>query len=113
MPSETFIKAELKRLVHEYDGKIPYEDMVKIEKEIDSMNFIEWSDVQKLAYIGRAALAPEAAEAFGNPNGKSEAPTTPAAPAAPKAPSAANPTRPQPTTATLKAQSTKQPKPGK
>lgn len=104
MPSETFCKAELKRLVHEFDGKIPAEDLVKIEHEIDEMNWIEWTDIQKLAYIGRAALAPEAAEGFGNPIGKSEA-TTSVKPLA-----ASTPTRGTPATATLKAQSTKTPK---
>jgi hypothetical protein len=27
MPSETFVKEELKRMVHEFDGKIPIETM--------------------------------------------------------------------------------------
>jgi hypothetical protein len=98
------------RLVHEFDGKLPYETLQKIEKEISEMNWIEWSDTQKLAYIGRAALAPEAAEAFGNPDGKSDAATITIAPAAP---SGASPTRPTPTTATVTAQSTKVKKAGK
>lgn len=96
MPSETFVKAELKRLVHEFDGKIPTADMAKIENEIDDLNFIEWSDTQKLAYIGRAAMAPEAASALGNPDGKADVPA------------ASNPTKPTPTTSAVKAQSTKQ-----
>jgi hypothetical protein len=99
MPSETFVKAELKRLVHEFDGKIPYEEMQKIESEIDSFNFEEWSDTQKLAYIGRAAMAPEAASALGNPDGKADTA------------SASNPARPTPTTSTVTAQATKTRKP--
>jgi hypothetical protein len=53
MPSETFVKEELKRLVHEMDGKIPIETMATILKEIDDMNFSEWQEVQKQALIGQ------------------------------------------------------------
>lgn len=42
IPSETFVKASLKRLVREVDGKLSREDMDKIVSEIESMNFTEW-----------------------------------------------------------------------
>jgi hypothetical protein len=43
MPSETFAREELKRLVHEYDGKIDDATMKQIESEISKMDFKEWS----------------------------------------------------------------------
>jgi hypothetical protein len=54
LPSEEFAKQELKRLVHEMDGQIPQEDMVKIEKQIDAMDFKEWMEVQKEALVGKS-----------------------------------------------------------
>lgn len=53
LPSETFAKEELKRLVHELDDKVPTDLMAKIEKEIDEMDFKQWSDTQKQALIGK------------------------------------------------------------
>lgn len=44
IPSETFVKHELKRLVKEYDGKIPTAILDTILAEIDSMKFTEWSE---------------------------------------------------------------------
>lgn len=41
-PSETFAKEELKRAVAEFDGKISPENRMKIEAEIEKMNFKEW-----------------------------------------------------------------------
>jgi hypothetical protein len=69
MPSETFVKQELKRMVHEFDGKIPLDEMTTIEAEIDAMDFAEWQDIQRLAFIGKAAMAPEAALAFQDDKG--------------------------------------------
>lgn len=103
MPSETFAKHELKRIVNEFDGKIPYEDLQKINHEIDTMDFAEWSDMMKLALIGRAALSPEAALAFTDTTtdkGGSNV-NTPA--------SGTTPTKASPTTAAVAAKSTKQP----
>lgn len=40
--SETFVKEELKRMIREFDGKLPKELLVKAEKEIDAMDFVEW-----------------------------------------------------------------------
>jgi len=42
LPSETFAKAELKRLVKEHDGKLSVEDQAKVMKEIEALNFDEW-----------------------------------------------------------------------
>lgn len=73
MPSETFVKQELKRMVHEFDGKIPLDQMQTIEAEIDAMDFQEWQDIQRLAFIGKAAMAPEAALAFQDDKGNTTA----------------------------------------
>lgn len=53
LPSQTFAKDQLKRLVHEFDGKIPPELMKKVEDEIDGMDFAAWQEVQKAALIGQ------------------------------------------------------------
>lgn len=53
MPSETFVKEELKRLIHEFDGKLPQDILVKAEREIDQMNFKDWMETQKQALIGQ------------------------------------------------------------
>lgn len=53
IPSPTWIKSELKRLVHEYDGKLPVEDVALINKEIDEMSFDGWMETQKEALIGQ------------------------------------------------------------
>lgn len=73
MPSETFVKTQLKRMVHEIDGKLTSDEMVRIEAEIDAMDFLEWQNSQKLAMIGKAAISPEVGKAFGD----NAAPTTP------------------------------------
>jgi hypothetical protein len=44
LPSETFAKTQLKRLVAELDGKLPNEDALKINSEIEKMDFNEWSE---------------------------------------------------------------------
>lgn len=44
IPSETFAKAQLKRLVAELDGKLPDEQTLRIMKEIDDMDFEEWGN---------------------------------------------------------------------
>jgi len=59
LPSETFAKQELKRLVHELDGKIPPETLVKIEKEIDEMDFGDWQEMQRQALVGRGSSPAE------------------------------------------------------
>lgn len=52
IPSETFVKEELKRMVREYDGKLPADTLHKIMTEIDDMDFSKWSSVQKKALVG-------------------------------------------------------------
>lgn len=52
LPSPTFAKQELKRLVHELDGQIQPSDMVTIEAEIDKIDFNGWMETQKEALIG-------------------------------------------------------------
>jgi hypothetical protein len=51
--SEDFVKAELKRFVKEYDGKLSTETINKIEAEIDKMDFEAWKQLQQDALIGR------------------------------------------------------------
>jgi hypothetical protein len=60
MPSETFVKTELWKLVQELDGKIPQEDLLKIKQEIDAMDFEEWKQTQTDALVGKAGTSPAA-----------------------------------------------------
>jgi hypothetical protein len=53
LPSETFVKEELKRMVLEYDGKLPKDILVKVKREIDEMDMSSWMGTQKQALIGR------------------------------------------------------------
>jgi len=50
--SETFFKNEFKRLVHEYDGKLPADLLAKVEREIEGMNWDKWRELQKEALVG-------------------------------------------------------------
>jgi hypothetical protein len=59
MPSETFVKTELWKLVQELDGKIPQDDLLKIKQEIDSMDFEEWQQTQIMALVGKGASPAE------------------------------------------------------
>lgn len=104
MPSETFAKAELKRIIHEFDGKLPYEQLKKAEDEIDGMDFKEFQDTMKLAFIGRAAMSPDTPLAFG------DKPTTNPTPGKDTAPKASTATRAQSSSAEIKAESSKKPK---
>jgi hypothetical protein len=56
--SETFVKEELKRMVREYDGKLPVELLTKIEKEIEEMDFKDWQELQKEALVGPNKASP-------------------------------------------------------
>lgn len=42
VPSETFVKEEMKRVVRQYDSKLPVETLNKIESEIDNMDYPTW-----------------------------------------------------------------------
>lgn len=48
LPSETFAKEELKRIVHEFDGKLPPETLNKVYAEIDKMSYEEWINKVKV-----------------------------------------------------------------
>lgn len=54
LPSETFVKEELKRIVHEFDGKLPPETMKEVEDQIDAMDFSDWQETQKEALVGKS-----------------------------------------------------------
>jgi hypothetical protein len=107
--SKTFASTQLKRMVSEFDGKLSPDDLKKVEKEIDDINWDEWFDTQKLAFIGRSTSSPEAAATFGlDPitgeptTGPVKGKDTPTAPSTPQRPSA--------TSATIHAASTKEAK---
>jgi hypothetical protein len=53
--SEKFIKTELKRFVHEFDGKLPVDVQAEIDKQIDAINFTEWVELQKTALVGKGS----------------------------------------------------------
>lgn len=54
LPSETFIKESLKRLVHEFDNKMPPDMLRVVEDQIDSMDFDAWQETQKEALVGKS-----------------------------------------------------------
>ncbi len=56
--SERFVKTQLIRLVHEYDGKLSIDDQAEIEKQIESMDMKPWLETQKLALIGAPKTSP-------------------------------------------------------
>lgn len=106
--SKTFATTQLKRMVSEFDGKLSQEDLAKVNDEIDAINWAEWFDTQKLAYIGRAAASPDAALAFGE-----QPPSTSGAPPVKGKDSPTSPTtpqRPSATAATIQSASSKQSK---
>ena len=53
IPSPTFVKEELKRVVREFDDKLPDAVAKAIEDEIDAFNFEDWQQTQKEALIGK------------------------------------------------------------
>ncbi len=52
IPSETFDKSQLTRLVKEFDGKLSAEVLAKVEKEIETMDYPKWKQLQKEALVG-------------------------------------------------------------
>jgi hypothetical protein len=54
LPSETFAKEEMKRFVHEFDGKLPTAIMTQIESEIDGMDFETWQQTMTDIVVGQA-----------------------------------------------------------
>lgn len=61
IPSKTFAQEQMKRMIHEFDGKMSPDQMKKVYSEIEAVDWDAWFDTMQLAFIGRAALAPEAA----------------------------------------------------
>jgi len=61
--SETFVKTQLTRMVHEYDGKLNVDDQTKIEAEIQNMDFKKWAADQKVAFLGAPKTSPGAQQA--------------------------------------------------
>lgn len=60
LPSPTFLKEELRRLVYEMDAKIPADSMAAIMAEIESLDFDKWVEVQQQALIGKTGSSPAA-----------------------------------------------------
>jgi hypothetical protein len=52
LPSETFVKEELKRVVAEFDGQLPPDVKKKVENEIDAIDWKDWMETQKEALVG-------------------------------------------------------------
>lgn len=44
LPSETFVKEQLKRIVREFDGKLPPETLTTIYQEVETYDFKKWQD---------------------------------------------------------------------
>jgi hypothetical protein len=60
IPSKTFAQEQMKRMIHEFDGKMTPDQLTLVNKEIDAIDWDAWFDNMQLAFLGRAALAPEA-----------------------------------------------------
>ncbi len=58
VPSETFVRSELARLIHEYDGKMPEEVLAMVHKEIAEFDFTKWAETQKQALLGPPPTSP-------------------------------------------------------
>jgi hypothetical protein len=59
--SKTFAAEQMKRMVHEFDGKMTPDSIKKVYAEIEAIDWDAWFDTMQLAFIGRAAMSPEAA----------------------------------------------------
>lgn len=59
--SKTFAEMQMKRMIDEFDGKLTPDQRKKVYEEIEAIDWPEWFDTMKLAFLGRAALAPETA----------------------------------------------------
>ena len=59
IPSKTFIIEELIRLIHEYDGKLDSDVMMKIESEIRGLDFPAWQIQQQEALVGKGSSPAE------------------------------------------------------
>jgi hypothetical protein len=67
IPSETFAREEMNRMISLFDGKISPDVLKKIRKEIDDADMTEWLDAQRLAFLGAAARSLDVGAALGLP----------------------------------------------
>lgn len=58
LPSETFVKEELKNVVRKYNAKIPADILGTIDREIEEMDWNKWSSLQEQALVGRTGNSP-------------------------------------------------------
>lgn len=59
LPSPTFLKEELKRVVAEFDGKIQADKLKTIYNEIDALDFPEFQENQLAALVGQGSSPAE------------------------------------------------------
>lgn len=71
--SKTFAEMQMKRMIDEFDGKLTPEQRKKVYDEIEGIDWDEWFDTMKLAFLGRAAMAPETALMMDEPDVKAVA----------------------------------------
>lgn len=67
IPSETFAREEMNRMISLFDGKIAPDVLKKIRAEIDDADMTEWLDAQRLAFLGAAARSLDVGAALGLP----------------------------------------------
>jgi hypothetical protein len=67
IPSATFAKEEMLRMISLFDGKIAAPELKTIRAEIESADWDEWQDTMKLHFLGRAATSPDIGTALGQP----------------------------------------------
>jgi hypothetical protein len=67
IPSETFAREEMNRMISLFDGKIAQDVLKTIRQEINDADMTEWLDNQKLAYLGAAARSNDVGAALGLP----------------------------------------------
>lgn len=72
--SKTFAMSQMKRMVHEFDGKMSPDQMKAVYTEIEAIDWDAWFETMQLAFVGRAALAPEEAAASVGSTGDSSEP---------------------------------------
>lgn len=65
LPSPTFAKETFKQIIAESYGKFPSEVLAKIEREIDTMDWEGWQEVQKEALVGLPKAPPGAGNSPG------------------------------------------------
>jgi hypothetical protein len=53
LPSQTFAKVELKRIVDMFDGKFTADERAEIHKEIDALKWASFEETQKEALVGK------------------------------------------------------------